>query len=181
MEKRLHQLANLFGSLLFIYHSLWLLRTIPQRGITCEYPLTIHGIALAHRIHSKQFDQDSISNTGQRYSRQTSDRGGQATETLGAQEKSGSRRQLASCVSSTPFLPSLVANLSPSFSTFLARTVAQARVALDHALSDIQLVVQTMHNFGPKEMLGKKQGEQAEEAPSLEVGLQGSWGSLKRG
>jgi len=38
-----------------------------------------------------------------------------------------------------------------------------------------------MHNFGPKEMLGEKQGEQGEEAPSLEVGLQGSWGSLKRG
>ncbi|GAA5922843.1 CTAG/PCC1 family protein [Sporobolomyces koalae] len=66
--------------------------------------------------------------------------------------------------------------------TFLARTVAQARVALDHALSDIQLVVQTMHTFGPREMLGNvQQPPQAEEAPSLEVGLQGSWDSLKRG
>ncbi|GAA6013360.1 hypothetical protein JCM11491_006366 [Sporobolomyces phaffii] len=65
--------------------------------------------------------------------------------------------------------------------TFLARTVAQARVALDHALSDIQLVVQTMHNFGPKEMLGETRTAQGEEAPTLEVGLEGSWGSLKRG
>ncbi|GAA5917123.1 hypothetical protein JCM5296_001203 [Sporobolomyces johnsonii] len=66
--------------------------------------------------------------------------------------------------------------------TFRARTVAQARVALDHALSDIQLVVQTMHKFGPKEMLGDKEGGgQVEEAPSLEVGLMGSWEGMKRG
>ncbi|GAA5908108.1 chromatin DNA-binding EKC/KEOPS complex subunit PCC1 [Sporobolomyces salmoneus] len=65
--------------------------------------------------------------------------------------------------------------------TFLARTVAQARVALDHALSDIQLVVQTMHNFGPEELVGEKISKDGEEAPSLEVGLEGSWGSLKRG
>ncbi|GAA6059370.1 hypothetical protein JCM10212_003268 [Sporobolomyces blumeae] len=67
--------------------------------------------------------------------------------------------------------------------TFLARTVAQARVALDHALSDIQLVVQTMHNFGPSQMLGDEPagGVTAAEAPSLEVGLMGSWDSLKRG
>lgn len=65
-------------------------------------------------------------------------------------------------------------------STFLARTVAQARVALDHALSDIQLVVQTMHTFGPKDSSSSKTSS-VEEAPSLEVGLEGSWGSLKRG
>ncbi|GAA5862527.1 hypothetical protein JCM1840_004213 [Sporobolomyces johnsonii] len=66
--------------------------------------------------------------------------------------------------------------------TFRARTVAQTRVALDHALSDIQLVVQTMHKFGPKEMLGDKEGGgQVEEAPSLEVGLMGSWEGMKRG
>ncbi|CEQ42945.1 SPOSA6832_04826, partial [Sporobolomyces salmonicolor] len=66
--------------------------------------------------------------------------------------------------------------------TFRARTVAQARVALDHALSDIQLVVQTMHTFGPKEMLGDQQGRgRVEEAPSLEVGLMGSWEGMKRG
>ncbi|GAA5998600.1 hypothetical protein JCM5350_005061 [Sporobolomyces pararoseus] len=66
--------------------------------------------------------------------------------------------------------------------TFLARTVAQARVALDHALSDIQLVVQTMHNFGPEDVIGQAGKEkEGEEAPSLEVGLEGSWGSLKRG
>ncbi|GAA5845547.1 hypothetical protein JCM3766R1_000778 [Sporobolomyces carnicolor] len=65
--------------------------------------------------------------------------------------------------------------------TLLARTVAQARVALDHALSDIQLVVQTMHNFGPRELVGDNEAKGGKEAPSLEVGLEGSWGSLRRG
>ncbi|BGP45446.1 hypothetical protein JCM10450v2_001265 [Rhodotorula kratochvilovae] len=37
---------------------------------------------------------------------------------------------------------------------FRAATVAQARVALDHFLSDVELVVQTMHSFGPPEVVG---------------------------
>lgn len=78
--------------------------------------------------------------------------------------------------------PALLTNPVHIESTFLARTVAQARVALDHALSDIQLVVQTMHNFGPEDVIGQAGKEkEGEEAPSLEVGLEGSWGSLKRG
>ncbi|ORY80300.1 transcription factor Pcc1-domain-containing protein [Leucosporidium creatinivorum] len=62
---------------------------------------------------------------------------------------------------------------------FRARTVAQARVALDHCLSDIQLVVQTMHKFAPKAERDEE-GEKEPEAPSLEVGLKGSWDSVAR-
>ncbi|GAA5828120.1 hypothetical protein JCM11251_002598 [Rhodosporidiobolus azoricus] len=62
-----------------------------------------------------------------------------------------------------------------------ARTVSQARVALDHLLSDIQLVVQTMHKFGPSDIIGEKDtGKSGPEAPSLEVGLMGSWEAVKR-
>ncbi|GAA5938658.1 hypothetical protein JCM10213_006993 [Rhodosporidiobolus nylandii] len=65
---------------------------------------------------------------------------------------------------------------------FQARTVSQARVALDHFFSDVQLVVQTMHKFGPKDIAGADEKGSAEpEAPSLEVGLMGSWGGLRRG
>ncbi|GAA5858852.1 hypothetical protein JCM8547_005013 [Rhodosporidiobolus lusitaniae] len=64
--------------------------------------------------------------------------------------------------------------------TFRARTVSQARVALDHFLSDVQLVVQTMHKFGPKDVVGEKVVEGGPEAPSLEVGLMGSWEAVKR-
>lgn len=84
------------------------------------------------------------------------------------------------------FIPPLRASLSltpcyPSCSDFRARTIAQARVALDHALSDIQLVVQTMHKFAPKEQKdGEEGGLKLLEAPSLEVGLMGSWESVAR-
>ncbi|GAA5909242.1 hypothetical protein JCM6882_003776 [Rhodosporidiobolus microsporus] len=62
-----------------------------------------------------------------------------------------------------------------------ARTVSQARVALDHLLSDIQLVVQTMYKFGPADVVGEKgAGEVLPEAPSLEVGLMGSWEAVRR-
>ncbi|GAA6002805.1 hypothetical protein JCM10207_007691 [Rhodosporidiobolus poonsookiae] len=61
-----------------------------------------------------------------------------------------------------------------------ANTVSQARVALDHCLSDLQLVVQTMHTFGPPELVGEKGVLAVEEAPSLEVGLMGSWEGMKR-
>jgi len=52
--------------------------------------------------------------------------------------------------------------------------VSQARVALDHTLSDIQLVVQTMHQFGPEDQYGDP-NQKKEEAASIEVGLKGSW------
>ncbi|KAK4703053.1 EKC/KEOPS complex subunit LAGE3/PCC1, partial [Phenoliferia sp. Uapishka_3] len=54
-----------------------------------------------------------------------------------------------------------------------ALTISMARVAMDHALSDIQLIVQTMHKFAPVQPGGKAE---IEEADSLEVGLMGSWG-----
>lgn len=48
-------------------------------------------------------------------------------------------------------------------------------MALDHLLSDIQLVVQTMSRFGPSSQnAGSDTGSKLEE-PSLEVGLMGSW------
>ena len=52
--------------------------------------------------------------------------------------------------------------------------MSQARVALDHTLSDIQLVVQTMHQFGPEDQYGDP-NQKKEEAASIEVGLKGSW------
>lgn len=55
-----------------------------------------------------------------------------------------------------------------------AANVTQARVALDHLLSDIQLVVQTMSRFGPEGKDGQQTGRTPVE-PSLEVGLRGSW------
>lgn len=60
------------------------------------------------------------------------------------------------------------------YSSVQALTVSQARVALDHLLSDIQLVVQTMHQFGPKEQYGDEVVNKGE-AASIEVGLKGSW------
>ena len=66
-----------------------------------------------------------------------------------------------------------------AFSTFQARTVTQARVALDHTLSDIQLVVQTMHQFGPKDQYGDE-NEKKEEAATIEVGLKGSWEGITK-
>ncbi|GAA5981408.1 hypothetical protein JCM10908_004100 [Rhodotorula pacifica] len=60
------------------------------------------------------------------------------------------------------------ANLTVSLA---AANVTQARVALDHLLSDIQLVTQTMARFGTSEAAtGRTPSE-----PSLEVGLMGSW------
>lgn len=44
---------------------------------------------------------------------------------------------------------------------------------MDHCLSDIQLVVQTMHKFAPVKPAPE---HEVEEAESLEVGLRGSWG-----
>ncbi|GAA6057919.1 hypothetical protein JCM3770_002207 [Rhodotorula araucariae] len=58
---------------------------------------------------------------------------------------------------------------------FRAATVAQARVALDHFLSDVELVVQTMHSFGPPEVVGERSAKGGPDAPSLEVGLMGTW------
>ncbi|POY71199.1 hypothetical protein BMF94_5510, partial [Rhodotorula taiwanensis] len=59
--------------------------------------------------------------------------------------------------------------------TLHAASVTQARVALDHLLSDIQLVVQTMSRFGPSSQnAGSDTGSKLKE-PSLEVGLMGSW------
>ncbi|GAA5997168.1 chromatin DNA-binding EKC/KEOPS complex subunit PCC1 [Rhodotorula paludigena] len=58
---------------------------------------------------------------------------------------------------------------------FRAATVAQARVALDHFLSDVELVVQTMHTFGPEDIVGAGRTKTEPTAPSLEVGLMGSW------
>lgn len=46
---------------------------------------------------------------------------------------------------------------------------------MDHCLSDIQLVVQTMHKFAPAQPGERGEGEE-EEAASLEVGLRGTWG-----
>ncbi|GAA6040351.1 hypothetical protein JCM8097_007570 [Rhodosporidiobolus ruineniae] len=64
---------------------------------------------------------------------------------------------------------------------FRARTITQARVALDHFLSDVQLVVQTMHTFGPPSVVGEKEAAVGgPEAPSLEVGLMGSWEAVGR-
>lgn len=88
---------------------------------------------------------------------------------------------LKACVS--PSLPPPQACLScflPFCSTLRAATVAQARVALDHLFSDIQLVVQTMHKFGPPEVVGQKVEKAAPDATSLEVGMMGSWEGVKQ-
>ena len=50
-----------------------------------------------------------------------------------------------------------------------SRTVAQARVGLDHTLSDIQLVVETIRKLGPGEQIGTGDSD------TMEVGLNGSW------
>ncbi|KAK4050367.1 hypothetical protein OIV83_003436 [Microbotryomycetes sp. JL201] len=62
--------------------------------------------------------------------------------------------------------------------TFKARTVAQARVALDHCLSDVELIVQTMSKFGPEQAGGGNKTDK--EADSLEVGMKGQWQGIKR-
>ncbi|KAM0753390.1 hypothetical protein T439DRAFT_197228 [Meredithblackwellia eburnea MCA 4105] len=54
-----------------------------------------------------------------------------------------------------------------------ATTVSQIRVVMDHCLADIQLIIQTMNKFAP---LPQSSRPAVEEAPSLEVGLKGSWG-----
>jgi hypothetical protein len=63
-----------------------------------------------------------------------------------------------------------------SHSEFKAATVSQARVAMDHCLSDLQLIVQTMHKFGPQNVEGAKDGGEK----SMEVGLMGSWEGTTR-
>ena len=73
-------------------------------------------------------------------------------------------------VSVLRLLSALEALLTRSCRHYEALTVSHARVAMDHCLSDIQLVVQTMHTFAP----GRKSA--VEEAESLEVGLRGTWG-----
>lgn len=70
-------------------------------------------------------------------------------------------------------------------SEFSAITISQARVALDHCLSDLQLVVQTMAKFSPSTTTTTATTKLVknivvEEAKSLEVGLKGSWGSVAR-
>lgn len=55
-----------------------------------------------------------------------------------------------------------------------SRTVAQARVGLDHTLSDIQLVVETIRKLGPGENLGEAQSD------TMEIGLNGSWEGGKK-
>ena len=62
----------------------------------------------------------------------------------------------------------------PHFRILAAANVTQARVALDHLLSDLQLVVQTMSRFGAEGKGGDATGRTPSE-PSLEVGLMGSW------
>ncbi|KAM0793794.1 hypothetical protein ACM66B_001210 [Microbotryomycetes sp. NB124-2] len=63
--------------------------------------------------------------------------------------------------------------------TLKARTVAQARVALDHTLSDVELIVETMSKFGPTSQGGLAGNELATDQ-SLEVGLKGQWQGNKR-
>ncbi|SGY95829.1 BQ5605_C036g11519 [Microbotryum silenes-dioicae] len=58
---------------------------------------------------------------------------------------------------------------------FIAHSVRQARVALDHCLSDIQMVVQTMRKFGPEAAV-----DGIEADASIEVGLRGSWEGAQR-
>lgn len=53
-----------------------------------------------------------------------------------------------------------------------AKTVALARVALDHILSDAQLVVKTMHTFSPTKRGDASTGG---DEPTIEVGLRGEW------
>lgn len=72
-------------------------------------------------------------------------------------------------------------------SSFRAATVAQARVALDHFLSDVELVVQTLHRFAPHHdddpapaPAPAAAGTERTDAPSLEVGLEGSWEGVRR-
>lgn len=57
-------------------------------------------------------------------------------------------------------------------SEFKTSSVRHLRVALDHCLSEIQLIVQTMHKFSPDRSL--EEGKAEEE--SIEIGLMGSWG-----
>ncbi|SCV68068.1 BQ2448_189 [Microbotryum intermedium] len=57
---------------------------------------------------------------------------------------------------------------------FTAQSVRQARVALDHCLSDIKVVVQTMREFGPESAVDRKADA------SIEVGLNGSWEGVQR-
>ncbi|TNY23228.1 transcription factor Pcc1-domain-containing protein [Rhodotorula diobovata] len=71
--------------------------------------------------------------------------------------------------------------------SFRAATVAQARVALDHFLSDVELVVQTLHRFAPHHdddpapaPAPAAAGNERTDAPSLEVGLEGSWEGVRR-
>ena len=58
-----------------------------------------------------------------------------------------------------------------------AKTVSLARVALDHILSDAQLVVQTMHTFAPSKAAGASSAgkDRALAEPTIEVGLRGEW------
>ncbi|GAA5925031.1 hypothetical protein JCM3775_006346 [Rhodotorula graminis] len=63
--------------------------------------------------------------------------------------------------------------------SFRAATVAQARVALDHFLSDVELVVQTMDRFAPSPSHAHAAPPTAD-APSLEVGLEGSWEGVRQ-
>lgn len=76
------------------------------------------------------------------------------------------------CPSLADFLP-----LLPLNRCLQAASVTQARVALDHLLSDIQLVVQTMSRFGPSSA-GGPEGRPPNE-PTLEVGLMGSWQGMQ--
>ncbi|GAA5898253.1 hypothetical protein JCM8208_000197 [Rhodotorula glutinis] len=65
--------------------------------------------------------------------------------------------------------------------SFRAATVAQARVALDHFLSDVELVVQTMDRFAPDDSAANEGSKEPRaDAPSLEVGLEGSWEGVRQ-
>ncbi|KAK4052220.1 hypothetical protein OIO90_004442 [Microbotryomycetes sp. JL221] len=65
--------------------------------------------------------------------------------------------------------------------TLKARTVAQARVALDHCLSDIELVVETMSKFSPIELGGQPpQTQQDKTDKTLEIGLKGQWDGMTK-
>jgi len=78
-ERRLHQSADRFVFSLFTCLSKWLLATILRHGTTCEYALDLCRSSLADLVLLNQFNQNSVSYTCKRYSRQASDRGRQAT------------------------------------------------------------------------------------------------------
>lgn len=65
--------------------------------------------------------------------------------------------------------------LKPASSQVKAKTVALARVALDHILSDAQLIVETMHSFAPSNEAGGTKESMLSKESTLEVGLRGAW------